>query len=172
MKKIKNDLELILPIWVIAGVFGYIYEVIFYYFDKGYLINRGSTFGPWIPIYGFGAIFIYLLTKKIKGNKLLVFLISLIVCGLLEFGTAYLLFHISHIRLWDYNTEILNFGNVGGYICLRSILMWGFCGILLTSVIIPLVNKLYERFNKNHLFNIWLILSLLFLIDFSINIII
>ncbi len=172
MEKIKNNIELILPIWVIAGVFGYVFEVIFYYFDKGYLINRGSTFGPWIPIYGFGAILIYLLTKKVKDNKVLVFLISLIVCGLLEFWTAYLLFHISHIRLWDYNTEILNFGNVGGYICLRSILMWGFCGILLTSGIIPLINKLYKKYNRTYLLRLWGILSLMFLIDFSISIII
>ena len=172
MKKLKDDLRIIFPIWVVGGIFGYIYEVIFYMFDKGYFINRGSTFGPWIPIYGFGAIFIYLLTKKIKDNKFLIFLASSIICGILEFTTAFLLFKIGNIRLWDYNTEILNFGNIGGYICLRSVLLWGVCGLLLIYGIIPLVNKLYKRFNSKKLYIIWVVLSLLFLIDFFINIII
>ncbi len=48
------------------------------------------------------------------------------MCGLLEFIVGYLLLHISHIRLWDYNTEILNYGNIGGYICLRSVLFFWF----------------------------------------------
>lgn len=172
MNKIKDDLKIIFPIWVIGGVFGFIYEVIFYLFDKGYLINRGSTFGPWIPIYGFGAIFIYLLTKKIKDNKLLIFLASSIICGLLEFFTALLLFKIGHIRLWDYNVEILNFGNIGGYICLRSVLLWGLCGIMLIYGIIPFVNKLYNKYKERNLYIVWIILSVLFLIDFLINIII
>lgn len=172
MKKIKDNLKIVFPIWVIAGVFGYIYEVIFYYFDKGYLINRGSTYGPWIPIYGFGAIFIYLITKKIRDKKILVFLVSSLVCGLLEFLTAFLLFKIGHIRLWDYNVELLNFGNIGGYICLRSVLLWGFCGLLLVYMIIPFVEKLYKKFGEKKIYFIWLILSFLFLIDFIIHIIV
>jgi uncharacterized membrane protein len=171
MNKLKDELKIIFPIWVIAGIFGYIYEVIFYLFDKGYFINRGSTFGPWIPIYGFGAIFIYLFTKKIKDKKILLFLASSIICGILEFTTAYLLYHVAHTRLWDYNIEILNFGNIGGYICLRSILLWGFCGILLVYGIIPLIKKLYKKYG-NKLYILSIVLSLLFLIDFLINVIV
>ncbi len=172
MRKIKEDVKIIAPIWVIAGIFGWVYELVFYYFDKGYLINRGSTFGPWIPIYGFGAIFIYFLTKKIKNNKLLVFISSMIICGLLEFLTAFLLLKVGHVRLWDYNVEILNFGNIGGYICLRSVLLWGLCGIILTSGIIPLINKLYQKYNQKNIFIIWVFLAIMFLIDFLLNIII
>ena len=171
MNKIKEDLKIIFPIWVIAGVIGYIYEIIFYLFDKGYFINRGSTFGPWIPIYGFGAIFIYLLTKKIKDNKILLFLASSIICGILEFTTAFLLFKLGNIRLWDYNTEILNFGNIGGYICLRSILLWGIAGLFLVWKIIPFIKKLYDKYG-NKLYKISIVLSMLFLIDFLINIIV
>ena len=170
MDEIKEELKVILPIWVISGVFGYIYEVIFYLFDKGYFINRGSTFGPWIPIYGFGAIFIYVLTKKKKDNKFVIFLNSSIVCGLLEFITAFLLLKIANIRLWDYNTEILNFGNIGGYVCLRSILLWGFCGLLLIYKIVPLIKYLYTKNTK--IYSVWIVLSILFLIDFFINIIV
>ncbi len=170
MNKFKEDLKIIFPIWVIGGVFGYIYEVIFYLFDKGYFINRGSTLGPWIPIYGFGAIFIYYITKKIKDKKIAIFIASSAICGLLEFMTAFLLFKIGHVRLWDYNTEILNYGNIGGYICLRSILLWGVCGLILLYLIIPGVNKLYAKFNPKRIFYIWIIFSVLFLADFLIYI--
>ena len=47
-------------LFVFSAFVGYIYEVIFYYFDMGKIINRGTTFGPWIPIYGFGILFITL----------------------------------------------------------------------------------------------------------------
>ena len=74
----------------------------------GYFIKRGTTYGPWIPIYGFGALFITIVGYKFRNKPLLVFLISSLVSGLLEFVTGYLLFHVSNIRLWDYNNEILN----------------------------------------------------------------
>ena len=44
-------------------------------------------------------------------------------------------------RTWDYNKEILNFGNVGGYICLRSIIVFALAGWLLMYVIIPIQIK-------------------------------
>ena len=66
MKKYKLDKEtlvlILLLMMFIGGVFGYIYEVIFYKIDTGKFINRGTTIGPWIPIYAFGSLLIYLTT--------------------------------------------------------------------------------------------------------------
>ena len=42
----------ILLVFVIGGIFGFIYEEIFYRIDLGYFVKRGTTYGPWIPIYG------------------------------------------------------------------------------------------------------------------------
>ena len=49
---------------VISGVFGFIYEYIFYYFNSGMkeFYWRGGNFLPWINIYAIGSIFIYLLS--------------------------------------------------------------------------------------------------------------
>ncbi len=70
MKKYKLDKEtlvlILLLMMFIGGVFGYIYEVIFYKIDTGKFINRGTTIGPWIPIYAFGSLLIYLTTYKVK----------------------------------------------------------------------------------------------------------
>lgn len=45
---------IILLIFTFGGIFGFIYETFFYRIDLGYFMKRGTTYGPWIPIYGFG----------------------------------------------------------------------------------------------------------------------
>lgn len=81
------------------------------------LYMRGGNFLPWINIYAIGALFIYFLTYKHRKKPLKVFLISLISCAVVEFIGGYLVYKIGNgFRCWDYNTEILNFGNIGGFI--------------------------------------------------------
>ena len=72
---------------VIAGIFGFLYEVIFYYFNSGMkeIYWRGGNFLPWINIYAIGAILIYFLTYKKRKNPLYVFFISVISTGILEY---------------------------------------------------------------------------------------
>ena len=51
---------------VITGIFGWIYEFIFYYLNSGMtqFYFRGGNFLPWINIYAIGAMFIYFFTYK------------------------------------------------------------------------------------------------------------
>jgi len=114
---IKTSINILILIIIISGLFGFIYETIFYRIDLGYFTKRGSTYGPWIPIYAFGGLFITLFTYNLKDKPLLIFIINTLITGLLEYVTGYILFEFKGIRLWDYNTEILNFGNINGYIC-------------------------------------------------------
>ena len=55
-------------------------------------------------------------------------------------------------RCWDYNTEILNFGNIDGFVCLRSVLFFGLSGLLLMYVIIPFCFYLATKVNKKIFF--------------------
>lgn len=144
----RTKVLIILLSMFIGAVFGYIYEVIFYKIDTGHFINRGTTFGPWIPIYAYGALLIYLTTSKIKDKPMYVFLISTLVCGILEYTIGYLLYRISGTRLWDYNTEILNFGNINGFVCLRSVLFFGLSGLLLMYLVVPTIEKLALNISK------------------------
>lgn len=145
----KTKILIILLAMFTGAVFGYIYEVIFYKIDTGYFINRGTTYGPWIPIYAYGALLIYLTTNKVKEKPFLVFLISTIVTGILEYTIGYLLLHISGIKLWDYNTEILNFGNINGLVCLRSVVFFGISGLLLMYIVIPGIERLALNISRN-----------------------
>ena len=91
------------------------------------------------------------------------------MCGLLEFIVGYLLLHISHIRLWDYNTEILNYGNIGGYICLRSVLFFGISGLLLMYIVIPLIERLSTKISAKKFNTISISLFSIFFIDTIYN---
>ncbi len=164
---------IILLIFVISGIFGFIYETLFYRIDLGYFVKRGTTFGPWIPIYGFGGVLIYTLNKNLKHNLLLTFIYSALICGVLEFLTGYTLYHfINGLRLWNYNTEIWNFGNIGGYICLRSVAFFGLSGVILMYLVTPLLNKCANKMNKTIFSLIALVLFGLFTLDIILSIII
>ena len=106
---LKTTLSILGLIFVFSGIFGFIYETIFYRIDLGYFVKRGSTFGPWIPIYAFGSLLITFISYRYKKNPILIFIINCVVTGILEYGTGLFFYSVFGIRLWDYNTEIWNF---------------------------------------------------------------
>ncbi len=142
---LKKLIPLLLMIYTIAGVIGFIYEEICGFINEGYFFKRGTTYGPWIPIYGFGALLIFFLTVRFRGKPLLVFLISSLACGMLELSSGFILDKVFHLRLWDYSGVILNWGHVNGYICVRSVITWGIFGLLLMMVVLPLAEKFQKR---------------------------
>lgn len=159
----------------ISGLFGFIYEFIFYYFNSGMkeFYYRGGNFLPWINIYAIGALFIYFLTYKKRKNPVKVFLISMIVCGILEYIGGFILYYFNDgFRCWDYNTEILNFGNINGFICLRSILFFGMSSLLLIYVIVPICFYLAKRLDKKVFLIISITICLIFLFDEIYNLLI
>ena len=132
-----------------AGVIGFIYETVCVLINTGgEFFKRGTTYGPWIPIYGFGALLIYALTMKFRKKPWLVFLIAMTSCGLLELASGYVIDKVFHQRFWDYSTVILNWGNLNGYICVRSVLTWGIFGMLLMYGLLPLEEKFQKRLPK------------------------
>ena len=135
---------------VISGIFGWLYEVVFYYFNSGMteVYFRGGNFLPWINIYAMGAVLIYFLTYKKRKNPLFVFIVSIISTGILEYIGGYFMEHIMQIKCWDYNTEILSFGSINGYVCLRSVLVFGISALLLMYIIVPFCFYLARKIPK------------------------
>ena len=160
---------------VCSGMFGWIYEVIFYYINSGFkeVFMRGGNFLPFINIYVYGSLLIFFLTYRFKDKPWLVFLISMISTGILEFFSGYVLYgKLGWTKCWDYNSEILNFGNIGGYVCLRSVLVFGLCGLLLIYIMLPLLVKISKKFKSSRKFmTISLIICSIFLIDEVYNLI-
>ena len=125
---------------VISGVFGWIYEFIFYYFNSGMtqFYWRGGNFLPWINIYAIGAVVIFFLTYKKRKKPLLIFSVSFIITGILEYIAGWGMLEFQNLRCWDYNSEILNFGNINGFVCLRSILVFSLFSLLLMYIVVPI----------------------------------
>ena len=149
----KRLIPLLLLTFTLAGVIGFLYETVCVLINTGgEFYKRGTTYGPWIPIYGFGALMIFALTVKFRKKPWLVFLIAAFACGLLELTSGYVIDKFFHMRLWDYTNVILNWGNLNGYICVRSVITWGIFGMILMYGLVPLLEKFQKKAPKT--FNI------------------
>ena len=160
---------------VITGCFGFLYEFIFYYFNGGMtkFYWRGGNFLPWINIYATGSIMIYILTYKFRKSPLRVFLLSFFSTGILEYVSGYFMYILRDgRRCWDYNNEILNFGNINGFVCLRSVLFFAISGLFLIYVVIPFCFYLASRVSRRKLFVISVLLCSIVLADEFYNLLI
>ena len=169
----KTMLGIFCLIIVISGMFGWLYEVVFYYFNSGMteIYWRGGNFLPWINIYAMGAILIYVLTYKKRKNPLFVFIVSMVSTGILEYIGGYFMEYIMQVRCWDYSNEILNFGNIDGYVCLRSVLVFGFSALLLMYLIVPLCFYLAKKMPKKAFLILSYTICAIFLFDELYNLI-
>ena len=151
--------------FLIYSVLGYIIEVLFCSIREQKLVNRGFLFGPWIPIYGFGMLIILISTLPVRGNFTLTFLVSIIVCSLLEYFTSWAMEKLFHIKWWDYSKT--DKYNLNGRICLRNCLAFGIAGLLIIYQFHPLIESsvigasLYAKIS----------ISLIFLIIFIADIV-
>lgn len=169
----KTKLAIICLIIVISGIFGWLYEFIFYFFNSGMktFYFRGANFLPWINIYAIGAVMIFLLTYKKRKHPIYIFLISIIASGILEYIGGYYMEYFNDVRCWNYDEEILNFGNINGYVCLRSVLIFGIMSLLLMYLVVPFIFYLETKPNKKTFLIICYSLCFIFLADELYNLI-
>ena len=160
---------------VITGMFGFLYEFIFYYFNGGMkgFYWRGGNFLPWINIYATGSIMIYFLTYKKRKNAFKVFLISALTCGILEYISGLGMYIVGNgMRCWDYNSEILSFGSIHGFVCLRSVLVFGTFSLLFIYGVVPLIFYLAKKVNRKVFLTVSFTLCSIILIDEFYNLLI
>ena len=166
-----HPVVMIMGIIVCAGIFGWIYETLFYMYNyNGLIVMRGSGFGPWIDVYCLGGVLIYFSCRKLTKRPWLVFLVSGVLCGALEYLTGFILDRVNGGYWgWNYNTEKLSFGNLNGYVCLRSVLVFAMSGCLLFYVILPGLQWLRKRIGQKAFSRIFVVLGVIVLIDIAYN---
>ena len=118
---------------------GWIAEVLYVFAQTQKLTNRGFLTGPFLPIYGIGAIALVLLIEPYVKNPFLVFVASVLVTSAIEYVGSLILDKMFHISLWDYHGRRFN---LNGRICLQNSLGFGALGLLLIYVIHPFANTL------------------------------
>ena len=132
---------------------------------------QGGNFLPWINIYAIGAVLIIASCWKIRKYPWAVFLLSVVVTGLLEFVGGWLVYTIGNgTRYWDYNTEIWNFGNIEGFVCLRSVMFFGVSALFLMYVVVPFIIWLSNRMSKRAFLSLAIALFTLVMLDEIYNI--
>ncbi|WP_430883401.1 putative ABC transporter permease [Fusibacter sp. JL216-2] len=115
--------------------------MIYTYFKRGELINRGFLKAPLCPIYGFGILLIVSLVTGIESvlgmtNHILDFTLVVFVTTGLELITGRSLEVLFMTKWWDYSSNPFNYK---GYICLKFSLLWGLIGMLVLKTLHPLV---------------------------------
>ena len=127
----------LLLMFAVYSVLGWVTEVVFFALKTGEFVNRGFLNGPVCPLYGFGVVGVVILMLPIQDNTVLLFLGSMVFCTLIEFITGLVLKYLFHDTWWDYSEEPFN---IGGYVCLRFSIMWGLACVGVIRLLHPAVS--------------------------------
>ena len=125
------------------SIVGWCIEVTLKYFEFGRFINRGFLTGPWLPIYGSGAV---LCTVGVQGLAPLesgygtTFVICFVLCGVLEYMTSFVMEKRFHARWWDYSKKPMN---LHGRVWIGNLILFGLGGVLIVHVFDPLLYRLF-----------------------------
>ncbi len=145
------------------SIIGFLWEVALHLVSDGTFVNRGTMHGPWLPIYGTGGVLILLLLKKYRDEPLKLFIATFLLCGIVEYSTAFFLETFKHLKYWDYTGYFLN---IDGRICLEGLLVFGLGGCGFTYIIAPLLDNLFQKVSSKIKIILCTILISLFAIDF------
>lgn len=134
-------------LFFMGSVSGWVLEVFYRrFFSKANpehkWINPGFCTGPYLPLYGFGLCFMYLIASLEKfsiivepfWNKVLLFFLMALCMTLIEYIAGILSLKVIKVRLWDYTDE---WGNIEGIICPKFSLFWAILGALYYFFIHP-----------------------------------
>ncbi len=161
---IRLDFFNIFWIFVVACVFGVIIETIFHaVVYGGYQDRAGMIYGPFSPIYGFGAVLMTVaLNRFYKKNILLVFLLSALIGGAFEYAVSWFLQFAFGIVAWDYTGTFLSIdGRTNG----MFMFFWGLLGCVWIKFLLPYVLKLVNLIPWNWRYTITAICATLMIID-------
>ena len=138
---------------------GWTWEVALHYMQAGEFVNRGTLFGPWLPIYGSGGVIVLILCSRFRKNPVLEFITAIILCGTLEYFSGWYLETKFHQRWWSYDGYFLN---LHGRICAEGLLVFGVGCCMVVYVIAPLFDILLSRVKPRILIAVCIVLAVLF----------
>lgn len=167
-KNVKKELTILFWVFIIGSIAGFIFEVTVVFFQKGHFeLRQGLIYGPFIPVYGIGAMCYYIVLSKTKiKNKIQIFLITMILGGITEYLCSLILEKAFGTISWDYS--YLPF-NINGRTSLLHCIYWGIGGVLYITYIDPFLNKMIDKTNIKAFDLITIILSIFIIFDISIS---
>ena len=152
----------LLTYFVIYSFAGWILESVFRSICEKKIINTGFLKGPFCPIYGIGAIIIYVFLQRFKDNIILLFFMGFIVLTIWEYIVGALLEKVFHTKYWDYSDHKCNFQ---GRVCLTNSIYWGILGIIFIKYINPFMQIQLYKMNTYFLHAIIYVAFVIVVID-------
>ncbi len=150
------------------SVIGWAVEVCWASCDKKALVlNRGFLIGPYCPLYGVGGLLMVWTLHRYQDDWIALFVLSTVVCSILEYLTGYVLEKLFHTRWWDYTHRRFN---LNGRICLGNSLLFGGAGILVVAIVHPFLTGLCKKIPSLLFIIIASLCLLIFLLDIIISI--
>lgn len=130
------------------------------------LTNRGFMRGPFLPLYGSGAIMMLVVSMPFRDSIVLTYLAGCAGATILEYITGVTMEALFKVRYWDYSNQKFNFQ---GHICLGTTLAWGLLTILMTEIVHVPVEKLMLSIPDQVLTVVTIVLTVVIAVDFALS---
>jgi len=129
----------------------------------GTFVKRGALLGPWLPIYGSGAVLILILLNRLRTKPAAEFAATIVLCGAVEYGTSFWMGQLHNgTRWWDYTGYLLN---LNGRICAEGLLVFGMGGMVVVYLLGPWLDNALRHVPGKLLLPLCVTLVLLFAAD-------
>lgn len=165
-KKVINWIIIIFWVFLIGSVFGFFAEMIYgTVYSRTLIIRRGLIYGPFVQVYGMGAVAYYLLITKIKEPKE-AFFTGMIMGGILEYLCSFFQEILFGTISWDYSWSFFNFN---GRTCLLYCVYWGIIAVVFLKVIYPIFKVIEPYIYKKSIRILTVFLMLFMTFDITIS---
>lgn len=156
-------------IFFIFSVIGWLIEVSLKSIQFHRFINRGFLVGPYCPIYGLGALLIVMSNEwlgKYDSSNAIIFLSSLLICGIVEYFVSYFLEKFYHARWWDYTNRPMN---LHGRIWIGNLILFGIGGLAIVNIFNPLFLSIFYRMDLKYREITAIIIAILMFSDYIVS---
>ena len=153
-------------IFVVCCVLGLIIETVYHVLvvDPGHYEDRaGMLYGPFSPIYGFGAVLLTMALNRFHDkNVILIFLVSAVIGGAFEYAVSWFMQYAFGIVAWDYTGTFLSIdGRTNG----MFMAMWGVLGVVWIKLCLPWMLKLVNLIPWNWRYALTTVAAVLMIAD-------
>ena len=153
-------------IFVVCCVLGLAIETAYHFavVDPGHYQDRaGLLFGPFSPIYGFGAVLMTVALNRFHDkNVVLIFLVSAVIGGAFEYLTSWFMQFAFGIVAWDYSGTFLSIdGRTNG----MFMAMWGVLGVVWIKLLLPWMLKIVNLIPWNWRYAVTTVCAALMIAD-------
>lgn len=150
-------------IFLVCSFMGWLWECgLHIYFDNE-LVNRGTLYGPWIPVYGFGGTAMVFLLNRFKDKVLKLTLIGMLICAAMEYVTSYILESIFDSMYWDYTNRAFN---LDGRICLGGVTAFTLGGMVVIYLVAPVMMYFVRKMPEKKQNMVASVICLIYLADY------